>query len=75
MATGSHGSSLTYGSLSNDAQLLGLDIVLPNGSFAQLSSASHPQLWRAAQVSAGRLGVITAVTFRCVAGRACTCFV
>lgn len=44
--------------------LAGLDLVLPNGSFVQLSAASPPLLWKAARVSAGRLGVITSVTFR-----------
>ena len=66
VATGSHGSSLTYGSLSSDELLVALDVVLANGTLLQLSRASHPRLWRAAQVSVGRLGVITAVTFRLV---------
>lgn len=64
VATGSHGSSLSYGSLSNDAQLMALDVVLANGTFVQMTSNSHPALWKAFQVSVGRLGVITAVTFK-----------
>ena len=66
VATGSHGSSLTYGSLSSEELLVALDVVLANGTLVQMSCASHPRLWRAAQVSIGRLGVITAVTFRIV---------
>ena len=66
VATGSHGSSLSYGSLSSDELLVALDVVLANGTLVQMSRASHPRLWRAAQVSIGRLGVITAVTFRIV---------
>jgi FAD/FMN-containing dehydrogenase len=34
VATGSHGSSLTYGSLSSDDMLLALDVVLANGAYA-----------------------------------------
>jgi FAD/FMN-containing dehydrogenase len=60
VATGSHGSSMKYGSLSSDAQLRALDVVLANGSFVQLSRDSHPFLWRAFQVSVGRIGIITA---------------
>ena len=66
MCTGSHGSSLSYGSLSSDEQLLALDVVLANGTLVQMSRSSHPHLWRAMQVSVGRLGIITAVTFRIV---------
>jgi len=66
VATGSHGSSMRYGSLSSDEQLLSIDIVLANGSFVQMTRQSHPFLWRAVQVSAGRLGIITSVTMRIV---------
>jgi len=66
IATGSHGSSLSFGSLSNDAQLLALDVVLANGSLVQISKAAHPDLWPAFQVSVGRLGIITAVTMKLV---------
>ncbi len=66
VATGTHGSSMTYGSLSAHEQLLALDVVLANGTLVQFSKASHPTLWPALQVSVGRLGVITAVTFKIV---------
>ena len=55
---------MTYGSLSSDEQLMALDVVLANGTLLQMSKASHPFLWKAMQVSVGRLGVITAVTFK-----------
>ena len=66
VSTGSHGSSLAYGSMSSDTQLLALDVVLANGTLIQVSKASHPFLWRALQVSVGRLGIITAATFKLV---------
>jgi hypothetical protein len=34
------------------------------GTLVQVSKSSHPFLWKALQVSVGRLGVITAVTVR-----------
>ena len=66
VATGTHGTSMRYGSLCSNEQLLALDVVLANGSFVQLSKVSHPFLWRAFQVGVGRLGITTAVTFKIV---------
>ena len=37
---------------------------LSSGTLLQLSKATHPFLWKAFQVSVGRLGIITAVTVR-----------
>jgi len=34
VATGTHGTSMAYGSLSSDEQLIALDVVLANGSCA-----------------------------------------
>ncbi len=63
VATGSHSSSTVYGSLSH--QVIGLTVVLANGSVVQLSDDSNPHLFNAMRVSVGRLGVITSVTSRC----------
>jgi hypothetical protein len=46
VATGSHGSSLSYGSLSSDETLFALDVVLANGVLHVL--------WARHAVSAGR---------------------
>ncbi|XRB12283.1 FAD-binding PCMH-type domain-containing protein [Pseudoscourfieldia marina] len=66
VATGTHGSSLEYGSFSSEKQLLGVEMVLANGTLVNLTPDTHPQLMRAARVSAGRLGVITKVKLRLV---------
>ncbi|CAL5225804.1 g8581 [Coccomyxa viridis] len=62
IATGTHGSTLVDGSLSS--QINSLDLALANGTMLTITPQSQPHLWKAAQVSIGRLGVITSVVFR-----------
>lgn len=64
VATATHGSSMTWGSLSS--QLTQLKLVVANGTEITLTPESYPHLWKAAAVSIGRLGVITEVTLRIV---------
>lgn len=68
VATATHGSSMTWGSLSS--QLTQLKLVIANGTELTLTPESHPHLWKAAAVSIGRLGVITEVTLRIVPQKA-----
>ena len=65
-ATATHGSSFTYGSLSN--QVVALELMTADGAILPLS-ASDPDgghLFRAARASVGRLGVIYSLTFTIV---------
>ncbi|PSC67957.1 peptidase C69 [Micractinium conductrix] len=62
VATGSHGSSMKYGSLSS--QVLSLTLLTANGTLRTLTPQADPHLFRAAGVSVGRLGVIVDLTFR-----------
>ncbi|KAK9838533.1 hypothetical protein WJX81_005953 [Elliptochloris bilobata] len=64
VATGTHGSSLRFGSLSS--QVTRIEIALANGTLASVTAVSHPHLWQALQVSVGRLGVITELDFEIV---------
>jgi FAD/FMN-containing dehydrogenase len=65
VSTGTHGSSLRWGSISS--QVRDLKVVLANGTVLELDSpAENPHLWKALGVAAGRLGVITEVTLRIV---------
>ena len=65
IATGTHGSSMRWGSLSS--QLRGVKVVLANGTLLELKSPTeNPHLWRALAVSVGRLGMIVEVTMRIV---------
>lgn len=66
VATGTHGSSMRWGSISS--QVRGFKIILANGTLLELGSPdSSPEalhLWRAVGVSVGRLGIITELTMR-----------
>jgi FAD/FMN-containing dehydrogenase len=65
VATGTHGSSMRWGSLSS--QVRGFQMLLANGSLLELNDpAENLHLWRAASVSVGRLGVLTRLTMRIV---------
>ncbi|KAK9823265.1 hypothetical protein WJX72_001448 [[Myrmecia] bisecta] len=68
VATGTHGSTLTHGSLSS--QVTELEVVLANGTLATFTPMSNPHLWKALQISVGRLGIITQLTFTIVPQRA-----
>ncbi|CAL8471831.1 g11373 [Coccomyxa elongata] len=62
IATGTHGSTLTDGSLAS--QIVSLDIAIANGTLITVTPASNPHLWRAAQISEGRLGIITSAVLK-----------
>ncbi|GFH05987.1 FAD-binding PCMH-type domain-containing protein [Haematococcus lacustris] len=64
VSTGTHGSSLKWGTMSN--QVLEVQMVVANGSLITLTPASHPFLMRAARVSVGKLGIITQLKMRIV---------
>jgi D-arabinono-1,4-lactone oxidase len=64
IATATHGSSLYHGILSQ--WVLSLRIVLANGSAVRCSSTQNPDLFRAALVSLGALGIIVEVEFQMV---------
>ncbi|GFH17373.1 FAD-binding PCMH-type domain-containing protein, partial [Haematococcus lacustris] len=64
VATGTHGSSLKWGTMSN--QVLEMQLVVANGSLVTLTPATHPFLMRAARVAVGKLGIITQLKMRIV---------
>jgi FAD/FMN-containing dehydrogenase len=65
VSTGTHGSTLRWGSISS--QVRGLKVILANGTLLELNSPEeNPHLWKALGVSVGRLGVIVEVTLRIV---------
>jgi len=64
ISTGTHGTGARLRNIS--AQVEGLELVLADGSVRHLSTATHPELLRAARVGVGALGAISAVTLRCV---------
>ena len=64
MSTGTHGTGAALGGLATQADALGL--VCADGSVVSCSAAERPELFAAARVGLGALGVISTVTVRCV---------
>ncbi|KAK8070911.1 D-arabinono-1-4-lactone oxidase [Apiospora hydei] len=64
ISTGTHGSSLRHGLLSEDIQ--SLRITLGDGTSKFCSPTENKELFRAALISLGALGIITEITFRAV---------
>ncbi|MDT3397694.1 D-arabinono-1,4-lactone oxidase [Streptomyces sp. B1866] len=61
LATGTHGTGRASASLA--AQVTGLELVTADGSALRCSAARHPEVFAAARVGLGALGVVTEVTF------------
>ncbi|KXJ94081.1 putative sugar 1,4-lactone oxidase [Microdochium bolleyi] len=64
ISTGTHGSSLRHGLVSED--ILALRVTLADGSTRYCSAQDNPDLFRASLLSLGAIGIITEVTFRAV---------
>jgi L-gulonolactone oxidase len=60
LSTGTHGSGATYGGLAT--QIRALELVLPDGTTLSCSAAENPDVFAAARVGLGALGVISTVT-------------
>ncbi len=65
ISTGTHGTGLRHQGLAG--QVHALELVLADGSVVTCSAADRPDLFAAAKVGLGALGVITKVTLQCVA--------
>lgn len=63
-ATGTHGTGSMLPNLS--AGLRSIELVLADGSALEVNAERDPDAWRAARVSIGALGVVTAVTVETV---------
>jgi FAD-linked oxidoreductase len=64
ISTGTHGTGAAFGSLAT--QVVGLTLVLANGDVVECSPQQQPELFKAAQVSLGALGIIVQVRLRVV---------
>lgn len=64
ISTATHGSSMNHGLLSDN--VLSLRIVLANGQAVRCSATQSPDLFRAALVSLGALGIIVEIEFQMV---------
>lgn len=63
ISTGTHGTGAKLGGLST--QIEALELILADGSVVRCSATERPDLFSAARVGLGALGVITTVTLRC----------
>lgn len=64
VSTGTHGTGSRFRSIAN--QVSALRMVLADGSIVTCSATQRPDLFDAARVSLGALGIITQLTLRCV---------
>ena len=62
ISTGTHGTGTRFGSIAT--QVIALDLVTADGSVVECSEESNRDLFKAAQVSLGALGVLARVTLR-----------
>jgi L-gulono-1,4-lactone dehydrogenase len=64
ISTGTHGTGAKLAGIA--AQVAGLELVLADGSAVSCSATERPDLFNAARVSVGALGVLCTVTLQCV---------
>jgi FAD-linked oxidoreductase len=64
ISTGTHGTGVTLGNISS--QVVALTLVTADGEVIECSEAENPEIFKAAQVSIGVLGIITKITLQCV---------
>ena len=62
LATGTHGTGARFGGLAT--QVRALQFVLPSGEVLDCDAHRHPEVFSAARVGLGALGVVTAVTLQ-----------
>jgi L-gulonolactone oxidase len=62
LATGTHGTGARFGGLAT--QLRGLELVLADGTLLRCSAAENPEVFAAARIGLGALGVVCTVTLQ-----------
>lgn len=62
-STGTHGTGEKLGGLAT--QIVGLELVVGDGSIVTCSADERPELFACARVGIGALGIVTAVTLQC----------
>jgi L-gulonolactone oxidase len=63
VSTGTHGTGVRFGGIAT--QLRGLRLVLADGTDVRCSAQERPELFAAARVGLGALGIVTEVTLQC----------
>ena len=63
ISTGTHGTGAAFGGIAT--QVRGLELVLADGSVVSATPAENPEVFAAARVGLGALGVLSTVTLQC----------
>jgi L-gulonolactone oxidase len=64
ISTATHGTGLKFGGIAT--QVIGLRLIAGDGSIVECSAEKEPQVFNAARVGLGAVGIISTVTLRCV---------
>jgi L-gulonolactone oxidase len=64
ISTATHGTGLQFGGIAT--QVIGLRLIAGDGSIVECSVDKEPEIFAAARVGLGALGIMSAVTLRCV---------
>jgi L-gulono-1,4-lactone dehydrogenase len=64
LATGTHGTGASLGGMATQAT--GFELVLGDGSIVRCSADESPELFAAARVGLGAVGIVSTVTLQCV---------
>ncbi|NWV25433.1 GGLO oxidase, partial [Origma solitaria] len=64
IGTGTHNTGIGHGIL--PTQVAALSLLLASGEILECSDSAHPEVFRAARLHLGCLGIVLSVTFRCV---------
>ncbi|WP_245161137.1 D-arabinono-1,4-lactone oxidase [Blastococcus sp. CT_GayMR16] len=64
LSTGTHGTGARFGGLAT--QVRGLQLVTPDGAVLDCDATRHPEVFAAARIGLGALGVLTTVTLQAV---------
>lgn len=64
ISTGTHGTGARFGGLAT--LVVGLEVVLADGSVVRCSADEEPELFAAARLGLGAIGLVTSVTLSCV---------
>lgn len=67
ISTGTHGTGVTFGSIAT--QVTGITLVTASGELLECSETQHTDVFKAAQVALGALGIVARVTLRVVPAR------
>jgi L-gulono-1,4-lactone dehydrogenase len=66
ISTSTHGTGANFGGLAT--QVVGLDLICADGSVVSCSAEEEPEIFHAARIGLGALGVLSTVTLQCVPG-------